>query len=142
MSRTEIPVDWDEVDELIRAGCNAIQVAGVLRMHPDTLHDKVRTHHNTSFTLYSHGKKEAGEGELMRAQHQLALEKNATMLMHLGKCRLRQGEDPRNAISPNDVLLEQSAEIIRLKYENSDLRTRNANESEADSELLGIEPQI
>lgn len=142
MCRTQIQIDWDEVDELIRSGCNAIQIAGVLKMHPDTLHDKVRTHHNTSFTLYSHGKKEAGEAELMRAQHRLALEKNATMLMHLGKCRLRQGEDPRNAISPNDILIEKDAQIIRLNYENSDLRARNANESEADSELHGVEPQV
>ena len=113
------PIDWDEVDKLLMAGCNGVQVAAYLHMHPHTFYDRVQIEKGTSFTEYQTEKKEKGNTLLLGAQYKLALERDRTMLIWLGKQRLGQKEEPKGADTFNGELKE-FIEFLKQKYEKKE----------------------
>lgn len=96
MSRPEIPINWDKVDELLEAGCSGVQVAASFGLHPDTFYRRIQEKYNMGFTEYYAVKNQHGEAQLIAAQHQKAIGKtrkgDTTLLTYLGKVRLKQRE--------------------------------------------------
>jgi hypothetical protein len=91
-----IPIDFKKVDGLLESGCNGIQVAASLGIHPDTLYNRVREKYNTDFSAYAASKRAAGDSLLHVKQFKKAMDGDTKMLIHLGKFRLDQyeKEDP------------------------------------------------
>jgi hypothetical protein len=85
-------VDWEKVDEYLLAGCKGTEIAPHFNMHHDTFYRKVEEKHKVSFTAYAARKKEQGDSMLRKAQFDKAVKGDNTMLIWLGKNRLKQRE--------------------------------------------------
>lgn len=93
MSRPEKPIDWKKVDQLLMAGCTGTEIAPHFDMHYNTFYNKVQEKYNIGFSEYSASKKDQGDSLLKAKQFEKALSgKNDTMLIWLGKTRLKQSE--------------------------------------------------
>jgi hypothetical protein len=90
MARPKANIDWQKVDNYLKAQCDGVGIAGILGISPDTLYRACMEENKIGFADYSAIKK--GEGkELLRArQFQVAMEGDKTMLVWLGKQYLLQ----------------------------------------------------
>ena len=108
MSRPEIPINWEKVDELLMCGCPGTEIAAFFGMHEDTFYRRVTEKYGVGFTEYSAKKKATGQALLRLQQHQKALgitkKGDNTMLIFLGKQRLGQRENPNDQVAPEEVL--------------------------------------
>ena len=92
MSRPHKKIDWEKVDQLLLAGCHGTEIAPHFDLHVNTFYDRVVEKYGISFTDYSTQKKQQGDSILRAKQFELALKKDRTMLIWLGKQRLGQRE--------------------------------------------------
>jgi hypothetical protein len=88
----KIPIDWNEVDELLMAGCNGTQVAAWFDVHHDTIYNRCKEEKGVSWSVYSLKKREKGNSVILKAQFKVAKEGDKTMLIWLGKQRCEQRE--------------------------------------------------
>ena len=101
-----IPIDWKIVDDLLMAGCTGTEVASYFGVHPDTLYLRCQDEKKMGFTEYRTIKKQKGDSLLRATQYKVAIDKDKTMLIWLGKQRLGQREDPQQEDSFNGELKE------------------------------------
>jgi AraC-like DNA-binding protein len=108
MTRPEIPIDWQVVEELLTAGCNGTEVASHFGMHQDTFYRRVQQEFNIGFTEYAANKRANGEALLKKVQFEkacgLSKKGDNTMLIWLGKQRLGQKENIGDVIIPEEVM--------------------------------------
>ena len=90
--RTTKKIDWDLVDELLKAGCLGTEIAPHFDMHVDTFYRRVLQEKFISFSEYQALKRSHGDGVLRRTQYIKALKEDNAMLIWLGKQRLGQKE--------------------------------------------------
>lgn len=95
VGRTLLHIDWDFVDKNLENGCSGVQVAAAMGMHEDTLYKRTIEEKGMAFSDYRQQKMAKGESALLSKQHELAFEKNAMMLIWLGKNRLGQRDTPQ-----------------------------------------------
>jgi hypothetical protein len=125
--KNEKEVDWELVDRKLRAGCTGVEIAACLGMHPDTLYLKTRAAHAVTFSVYSQQKRADGESNLREAQYNKAMQGDNTMLVWLGKNRLKQSDSPQEVsvsaetVSQFNSLMSQisSLQEERKREENS-----------------------
>jgi hypothetical protein len=96
-------IDWDRVDKLLESGCTGTQIAPHFNISPDTLYDRTMEEKGVSFSAYSQEKGSKGESHLHEAQYDKALSGDNTMLVWLGKVRLRQREVTEHAFSEDSL---------------------------------------
>jgi hypothetical protein len=111
MSRPEKPIDWDKVDELLMAGCLGTEIAANYDMHPNTFYDRVVQKYNMSFTDYCSEKRSKGESFLRLVQFKKAVEGDNSMLIWLGKNRLKQSDSPQEQAS-NEEMFKQLTSLM------------------------------
>lgn len=92
MGRKEIPIDWEKTNKLFEKGCLGTEVAAYWGMHEDTLYRRVKEKYKMSFTEYMQQKKSRGNSILREKQYDVALEGDKSLLIWLGKQRLKQRE--------------------------------------------------
>ncbi len=91
MSRPEIPIDWDIVDDLIEMQCTAEEIAGEFHMAIRTFYNKVNEKYNDSFSNYCISLRSKGKGKLRRKQWEKAVEEgHPQLLLKLGELYLDQ----------------------------------------------------
>ncbi len=90
--RKKFIIDWDKVDNSLRAGSNGVQVAAMLGVHPETLYDRCQEDKKTNFSEYLQQKRQEGNDVLFGLQYKLAKEGDRGMLIWLGKNRLDQSD--------------------------------------------------
>ena len=90
--RKKFVIDWDKVDNSLRAGSNGVQVAAMLGVHPETLYDRCQEDKKTNFSEYLQQKRQEGNDVLFGLQYKLAKEGDRGMLIWLGKNRLDQSD--------------------------------------------------
>lgn len=95
MTRPEKPIDWKLVDDLLLAGCHGTEIAPHFDMHPDTFYRRVEEQYNMGFTDYSSQKKFKGDSILRAVQYKKAVKGDNSMLIWLGKNRLKQTDSPQ-----------------------------------------------
>ena len=97
MARTEAPIDWNKVDELLEAGCPGTEVAACLGIHANTLYDRIEKKYNCNYRDYLYQKRAKGDHLIRQQQYNKALgltdKGDNTLLIWLGKCRLKQTEN-------------------------------------------------
>lgn len=131
--RPKAIIDWEKVSQLIMGGCNATQVAARLGIDRDTLYNRCQTDLFMDFSAYFQEKRESGNVNIHLAQYELAVKnKNATMLIWLGKQRCDQKEDEKKTEFTQDQL-EQFATIMKFLDKNqspaSALNSAESNKS-------------
>jgi len=90
-------IDWNIVDEMLEAGCFATHIADRMGISTDTLYRRCEEEKGVLYTAYSQQKKANGESNIHQSQYNLAVkDKNATMLIWLGKqrCGQKEAEQP------------------------------------------------
>ena len=103
-------INWEFVDNLLIAGCNGVQIAANLGIHPDTLYIRCEREKGVVFSAYLSEKRSKGNSMLLAKQFQMAYEGDKTMLVWLGKQRLDQSEkinqkiDSKQQISQKHIL--------------------------------------
>lgn len=89
-------LDFITVDTMLEAGCEGVEIAARLGIHPDTLYRKVKEDKGIVFTAYRAQKRADGDAILREKQFALAKSGHFGMLVWLGKNRLGQKDDPGN----------------------------------------------
>ncbi len=104
--RKKFVIDWDKVDNSLRAGSNGVQVAAMLGVHPETLYDRCQEDKKTNFSEYLQQKRQEGNDVLFGLQYKLAKEGDRGMLIWLGKNYLGQRE-PKSQVEHTGGLTVQ-----------------------------------
>lgn len=106
MTKGEIPIDWEKVNDLLIAGCTGVEVADFFGMHRETFYDRVMRKLGMPFSEYKAILHSKGDALIREAQFKKALKKqDNVMLIWLGKQRLGQKETPST-----DAILQNTAE--------------------------------
>ena len=94
------PIDWDEVDRLLMAHCSGSSIAHRLGICYDTLIDRCQSDKGVNFSEYTKQKRDMGVSLIKYTQFKLALEKDRSMLIWLGKqyCDQRDKHDIKQDI--------------------------------------------
>jgi hypothetical protein len=119
-TRPKKEIDWDLVDELLEAGCMGTEIAARFDMHQDTFYRRVEDYHGVGFTVYSSQKRCSGDTLLRKAQFDKALTGDNTMLIWLGKNRLKQAETPIDANISEEAVKNFEAFVEQIKKAQSD----------------------
>jgi len=118
--RPLIHINWSEVDYYLKAGCNGTQIAAHFNMNRETLYDRVQLEMGVGFSEYKRLKWEAGNSQLLGTQYKMALEKDKTMLVWLGKQRLGQRDDPKRD-DEFSAELKGFVDYLKKKYGEEEL---------------------
>lgn len=94
--RPPFKLDWTKIDILLQSGCSGREIAANLDIQPNTLYDHCLTDKGISFTDYSMQKCAKGDSILRKVQYDKALGGDNSMLIWLGKNRLKQSESPQD----------------------------------------------
>ena len=93
------------------AGCDGIQVANYLGIHPDTLYRRVKQDHKIGCADYFASKRTKGEAAFLSAQYAKAIgatkKGDTQLLIWLGKCRYKQRETDAGTEPVNDKLISE-----------------------------------
>jgi hypothetical protein len=122
IGRSEVTIDYKEVDKLLQAGCDGIAIAGIIGIHKDTFYDRVKRDKGVSYTDYSRAQRDIGDSKLLTAQYDKALAGSETMLIWLGKNRLKQRENPIDStiteatIAKSNDIMEQ---LLKLQQQSA-----------------------
>lgn len=147
-------IDWKKVDDLLLAGCHGTEIAAYIGVHPETLYDRCKLEFGTVFSVYSQEKKSKGESILRAHQYAKAVglttKGDNTLLIWLGKNRLKQRENEENPIPNNADQIDKENENMILKAKLADaLEKINSlegstldNIAEAGQELPGVDAQV
>lgn len=85
-------IDWKKVDKMLAEGCDGVQISARLGVHRNTLYEHCKREKGCAFSEYAAEKRSVGDSFLHAKQFQLAMEGNSSMLIWLGKNRLRQAD--------------------------------------------------
>lgn len=89
-------IDWDIVDSYLEAGCSGRETASAIGISEFTLYDRCVTDNSMPFSQYIQLKSAKGEALLRKVQYDKARgisdQGDNTLLIWLGKCRLKQSE--------------------------------------------------
>jgi len=127
------------------SGCTATQAAAALGISPDTLYVRCKKDLNQDFSAYCQEKRASGDKLIHQTQFEVACKnKNTTMLIWLGKQRLKQKEndDPKDAIPPQDAIVDRDNENMSLKAQLAKLQAQVDNITKARQELPGSDAQV
>lgn len=119
-------IDWKKVDELLIGGCSIVDIAAHFGCDRDTLYYRFEKEFGSALSAYSQEKKRKGDNLLRLHQYKKAMgltEKgDNTLLIWLGKCRLKQKEhdesQDKEAITDTEIqnrLMKSEAIIEKYK---------------------------
>lgn len=106
--RPKSEIDWDMVDNFLKAHCDGVGIASYFGVAPDTLYRLTNERYNMTFTAYSQQKKSEGKDLLRAKQFQTAMAGDKAMLIWLGKQYLEQKEKT-DITSDNERLTQHPA---------------------------------
>src|SRR5258708_24414148 len=92
-------IDWDIFEGLCQIQCNQVEMAGVFRVHIDTLRDHAIDNYDMPYPEIYKQFAEGGKATLRRYQFNLA-KTNAAMAIWLGKQWLGQKESTELSVAP------------------------------------------
>ena len=90
MGRPKAKIDWGDVGEMLKCGCDASSIAIALGISPHTLYTRSKVDNKLDFSAFSQQKRAEGDDLLRRKQFEIAMGGNIPMLIWLGKNRLGQ----------------------------------------------------
>ncbi len=97
--RPKSEIDWKRVDELLMADCSGSAIADTLGISRFTLYDRCLIDKGIPFASYSQQMNIKGESLLKEVQYLKAMSGENTLLIWLGKVRLKQKEHQDEVIA-------------------------------------------
>lgn len=88
--RPKHPIDWDRVIKMTMAGATGASIAHDLGIKPDLLYDRIKTDQGLDFSTFQVLHRMRGDDMLKLKQFELAMKGDKSMLIWLGKNRLKQ----------------------------------------------------
>ena len=111
--RTEFPLDWSKIAELCIAGCSGREIAGYFGINPDTIYERCKKDLDMTFTHFSAQYQAKGETLLRAKQFDKAIKGDNTLLIWLGKNRLKQMEKEHADVADLATQLKELSEYIK-----------------------------
>jgi len=90
--RPLILIDWESFDKLCALHCTLVEISEWFNCSEDTIERAVKREKLLGFAEYFKRKSSKGKTSLRRAQYELAMKGNCTMLIWLGKQHLEQSD--------------------------------------------------
>lgn len=110
-----IPIDWEKVANLVRAGCDGQQCAATIGCHASTLYERCVQENNAMWTAWMAEKRAAGDANILAAQfHKAIKDRHPSMLIWLGKQRLAQKDNPDEKEVRANATVDAIAALSRL----------------------------
>lgn len=136
MARPLKDINWDYVERMMEAGCNAKEISGKYRIDTDTFYTRFKKHFECGFQDYSAKASAGGEGEIRTMQYAKAIiDKNPPMLTFLGRVRLGQREpDAVSAVAPRQDDLNKDHIIMAQEHLIATLKEQLANGNKPQAE--------
>ena len=113
--RIGTPIDWDEIKHWLFLGATGVQCAEAIGIHEDTLYKRTQTDLGMTFAELRNKMRSRGDLKLLNTQHELAFDKNAMMLIWLGKNRLQQRDTPQELEVSKETMNNFKAIADQLK---------------------------
>ena len=131
MGRPKVKIDWHEVGEMLKCGCDATVIATTIGVSTDTLYTRSKLDNKLDFSAFSQQKRAQGNDLLRRKQFELALDGNISMLIWLGKNRLGQTDKQEVKAQVNASENRDRLELIlrhsKRVFENLELRRKGVS---------------
>lgn len=110
-----ITLDWEKIAGWVEAGCDGIQCAAMMGVHPDTIYERCVQEHNTKWTDWAAKQRASGDAMLLAAQYRKAVkDAHPTMMIWLGKQRLGQKENPDSLEERANATVDAIAALSQL----------------------------
>lgn len=113
--RQGTPIHWKEVEHWLELGGTGVQVAEAIGINEQTLYRRCTEDLNMSFAELRAKSRSRGDLKLLDTQHVVAHEKNANMLIWLGKNRLGQRDTPQEVEVSKETMENFKAIAGQLK---------------------------
>lgn len=98
-------IDWNLVDNLLKAGCPGTEIAPHFDICEDTLYIRCEKEKGVGWSAYLRQKRSQGDANLRAKQYTEALKGDRTLLIWLGKQRLGQREnDATITVTPETAI--------------------------------------
>jgi len=111
--RPKSNINWQQLDQLLVAGCSGAEVAAYIGINKATIYDRCEQEYGIPFSEYSQQKKAKGRSLLRSQQFAKALgtsdQGDNTLLIWLGKQRLEQND--RQQIE--HTVISKESEIVQ-----------------------------
>lgn len=105
--RPQVKIDWDKVNSLLVAGCSGAEICGYLGIGESALFTHCQAEKGMLFSNYARQFYQKGDSILRAKQFEKASKGDNSMLIWLGKNRLKQRDkEPENTNPPNDEQLD------------------------------------
>lgn len=108
IGRPQKIIDWSIVEKLLEAGCSGAQIAPHFNIIPDTLYTRALDHYGVPFSVIQGELCSKGDSHIKLTQYLKAIGESTagdnTMLVWLGKQRLKQRENPTESMVPEEVV--------------------------------------
>lgn len=112
-------IDWEIVDEYLKAQCTCASIARILGVDPDTLRDACMREKLVKWKEYSDSMKHTGLNVLKKAQFDTAIKSNnPQMQIWLGKQYLDQKD--KQDVTSNNKDVGTSAPVITFEFKKSE----------------------
>lgn len=116
-------IDWNKVDELLKAQCHGTEIAAILGVSEDTLYNHCFFEHNVNWNQYKNPPKDAGKGLVKYEQYKEARSGNVQMMIFWGKNHLGQRDkfdhNIQGNISINHIHYSDEEEKQRWEENNN-----------------------
>lgn len=110
--RPKANIDWEKVKKLLIAGCSGAEIAANFGLNQHTIYERCVTDNGMTFSDYSNQYYKKGESLLREVQFDKALSGDNTMLVWLGKNRLKQKEKEDDTLQTHAEALKKLDEFI------------------------------
>lgn len=109
------PIDWEQVDRMLEAGCNGVECAAYFGVTNETFYERCIRDRGVVFSQYMAEKRSRGDNLLRQKQYQVAMKGDKTLLVWLGKNRLKQRDTPSEISVSEETLTNFSSLMSQLK---------------------------
>ena len=107
-------IDWKKADDLLMAGCTIVEIASYFGCCRDTIYKRFESEFGYTLTTHAQQKREKGDTLLRAKQYEKAIKGDNTLLIWLGKNRLKQKDkEVTEEVDHITLLRECLAEIKR-----------------------------
>lgn len=128
--RPPVKLDWNKIAELSMAGCSVSEIAGYFGCVERTIYERCETDLGKKFTHFSQENHSKGDSLLRAKQYSKALEGDNTLLIWLGKNRLKQSESPVDTALAEKALENFDAVMNQLSSLRSALNIDNSTNND------------
>ena len=131
--RPLIPIDWEQVDRMLEAGCNGVECAAFFGVSNETFYERCAMEKGVVFSTYQAEKRARGDNLLRSKQFQVAMKGDKTMLVWLGKNRLKQRDTPSELSVSEETLTNFGSLMSQLRQAQQE-KTQSSPDSAAESQ--------